>query len=235
MKTTNESKPAQPVALVIDDEAQIRRLLRVVLEGDGYRVFDVEDGAAGLREAAHRHPDVIVLDLGLPDADGVAILKRLREWSTTPVLILSVRAGPEEKIAALDQGADDYVTKPFEAGELLARLRAVQRRAHTGQESPVLTVGRLEIDLAGHDVRVAGKPLALTPTEFNLLGLLARHAGRVVTQRQILRDVWGPQTQEQAQYTRVYVTHLRKKLAAAGLPASTITTEPGIGYRLVGG
>lgn len=234
MKTDKRSKPAAATALVVDDEIQMRRLLRIVLEGDGYRVVEAEDGAGGLREAAQSRPDVILLDLGLPDQDGASVLRKLREWSVAPVLILSVREDPAEKVAALDLGADDYVTKPFESAELLARLRALQRRAHTGEGSPILTAGPLVVDLAARQVRVREREVRLTPTEFALLALLARHAGRVVTQRQILREVWGPQAEERGQYTRVYMTHLRKKLAAAGLADAQIRTEPGIGYRLLG-
>lgn len=222
-----------PTVLVIDDEPQIRRLLRIVLEGAGYRVFDAEGGQLGLHAAAHRRPDLVILDLGLPDLDGLAVLKRLREWSATPVLVLSVREQPDDKIAALDRGADDYVTKPFEAGELLARLRALQRRAQTGADSPVLTVGSLRIDLAGHTAQVDKRTVHLTPTEFALMAMLARHAGRVVTQRQLLREVWGPHAEEQSQYTRVYMTHLRRKLADAGFDPQQLRTEPGIGYRLL--
>ncbi|NOU36347.1 MAG: response regulator [Kiritimatiellaceae bacterium] len=226
------SASAQPVTLIIDDEPQIRRLLRLVLEGAGYKVIEAENGNLGLQTAAHQHPDLIILDLGLPDLDGIAVLKRLREWSSTPVLILSVRETPDDKIAALDCGADDFVTKPFEAGEVLARLRALQRRAHAGAESPVLSLGKLCVDLAAHEAQYAGKTISLTPTEFSLLGILARYAGRVVTQRQLLRDVWGPQAEDRAQYTRVYMTHLRKKLTQAGCEPDTIITEQGIGYRL---
>ena len=230
---TDKSEKCATVALVVDDEIQMRRLLRMVLEGDGYRVFEADDGAGGLREAALRRPDVVVLDLGLPDMPGNDVLRRLREWSSTPVLILSVREDPGDKIAALDLGADDYVTKPFESGELLARLRALQRRGHTGEESPVIVAGSLLVDLASHRAAVSGKEVRLTPTEFALLAILARHAGRVVTQRQILREVWGPQAEERGQYTRVYMTHLRRKLADAGLDSERIRTEPGIGYRLL--
>jgi two-component system KDP operon response regulator KdpE len=232
MKTSRPGKSAAAV-LVIDDEVQMRRLLRMVLEGAGYRVWEAADGAEGLREAALRRPDVTVLDLGLPDMPGNDVLRKLREWSSAPVLILSVREDPADKIAALDLGADDYVTKPFESGELLARLRALQRRGHTGEESPAIVVGPLHVDLASHRAAVRGTEVRLTPTEFALLAMLARHAGRVVTQRQILREVWGPQAEERGQYTRVYMTHLRRKLTAAGLTGDQIRTEPGIGYRLV--
>ena len=234
MKTTSRTKPAAATALVVDDEVQMRRLLRLVLEGAGYRVVEAVDGASGLREAAQFRPDVILLDLGLPDQDGAEVLRQLRAWSATPVLILSVREDPAEKVEALDLGADDYVTKPFESGELLARLRALQRRGHSGEAAPVIVAGPLVVDLAARLVRVREREVRLTPTEFALLALLARHAGRVVTQRQILREVWGPQAEERGQYTRVYMTHLRKKLAGAGLAEERIRTEPGIGYRLLG-
>ena len=234
MKTTSRTKPAAATALVVDDEVQMRRLLRIVLEGAGYRVVEAVDGASGLREAAQFRPDVILLDLGLPDQDGAEVLRQLRAWSATPVLILSVREDPAEKVEALDLGADDYVTKPFESGELLARLRALQRRGHSGEAAPVIVAGPLVVDLAARLVRVREREVRLTPTEFALLALLARHAGRVVTQRQILREVWGPQAEERGQYTRVYMTHLRKKLAGAGLAEERIRTEPGIGYRLLG-
>ena len=232
--TTDRSKSVPPRVLVIDDEIQMRRLLRLVLEGAGYAVTDAADGASGLREAAQARPDVILLDLGLPDADGLAVLGQLRSWSATPVLILSVREDPGDKVMALDLGADDYVTKPFDSNELLARLRALQRRGHAGDAGPVVTAGPLVVDLAARQVRVRAREVRLTPTEFALLAMLARHAGRVVTQRQILREVWGPQAEERGQYTRVYMTHLRKKLAAAGLTEELIRTEPGIGYRLLG-
>jgi two-component system, OmpR family, KDP operon response regulator KdpE len=216
------------IALIIDDEPPIRRMLRLTLEPQGYRVFEAETGQLGLQEAAARRPDVIILDLGLPDIDGVSVVKRLREWSVTPVLILSVREGETDKVAALDAGADDYLTKPFGTAELLARLRAIQRRTPEAHE-PVFVSGDLTVDLAARAVRVKDKEVHLTATEYALLHELVRHAGKVVTHRQLLRAVWGPNAEEQSQYLRVYVTHLRKKIGIDKL----IKTEAGIGYRLL--
>ena len=220
-------------ALVIDDEKQIRRLLRIVLEGEHYRVVEAENGKQGLSDTALRRPDVVLLDLGLPDISGLQVLKTLREWSHVPVLILSVRDGPEEKIAALDAGADDYVTKPFESGELLARLRAIQRRAASATEEPFFRAGSLEIDFTARTVSVKGREIKLTPTEYALLKILAQHAGKVVTHKHLLREVWGPNAEEQSQYLRVYMTHLRKKLEPGNGHEKLLRTESGIGYRLV--
>lgn len=221
---------AQGRALVVDDEVQLRRLLRLALESKGYEVFEAGTGSLGLSEAAYRHPDVILLDLGLPDMDGLEVLKRIREWTETPVLVLSVRDQEDTKVAALENGADDYVTKPFSTAELAARLAAIQRR-HKTPEEPSVVVGQLVLDLAGREVTLGGAALKLTPIEYHLLKLLAKNAGRVITQKQILKEVWGPNATEQAQYLRVYVAHLRKKLGdAAGVQ---IRNEPGIGYRLV--
>jgi two-component system KDP operon response regulator KdpE len=218
--------------LVIDDEAQIRRLLRVTLEAAGYKVFEAATGGDGIVEAAQRNPDAIVLDLGLPDIGGLAVLKRLREWSRVPVLILTVRDGDDEKVAALDSGADDYVTKPFSTAELLARLRAALRHAQPQPENAVFLSGGLEVDLSSRQVAVRGKEIKLTPTEYGFLRLLVRHAGRVVTQRQILTEVWGPNAAEQTHYLRVYAAHLREKLEADPARPELILTEPGVGYRL---
>jgi two-component system KDP operon response regulator KdpE len=220
-------------ALVIDDEKQIRRLLRLVLEEQNYRVLEAESGHQGLVEAAQRKPDVVLLDLGLPDMDGQDVLKRLREWSRVPVLILSVRDDPDDKVAALDSGADDYVTKPFESAELLARLRAIQRRGSAGLAEPFFQSGRLTIDFASRTVAVNGKEIRLTVTEYALLKVLAQHAGKVVTHKHLLREVWGPNAEEQSQYLRVYVTHLRKKIETGSADEKLLRTETGIGYRLV--
>lgn len=219
---------AAPKALVIDDEVQLRRLLRLALTGKGYEVFEAATGREGLTEAAFRHPDVILLDLGLPDMDGLEVLKRLREWSRVPVLVLSVRDQESVKVAALDNGADDYVTKPFSTAELGARLNAIQRRA-IPEEEAVQTLGGLILDYAGRNVTAMGQRLKLSPTEYQLLRLLARNHGKVVTQHHILREVWGPNATEQAQYLRVYIGHLRKKLGDCGV---NIRNEPGIGYRM---
>lgn len=215
-------------ALIIDDEIQIRRLLRMALEARGYEVYQAENGQTGLQEAVFRRPDVILLDLGLPDLDGVEVLKRLREWSATPVLILSVRDQERTKLDAFDAGADDYVTKPFSTAELLARLAAIQRRQGSEPEAN-LAHGGLVLDPVAHEASLGGNPLKLTATEFALLSQLVRHAGKIVTLKHLLRSVWGPKAEDQSHYLRVYVNHLRKKLEGSGLE---ILNEPGIGYRL---
>jgi two-component system, OmpR family, KDP operon response regulator KdpE len=222
----------RPLALVIDDEQQIRKLLRILLEEE-YRVFESESGRQGLSDIAARRPDVVLLDLGLPDMDGMVVLKRLREWSRVPVLILSVREGPDDKVAALDSGADDYVTKPFESVELLARLRAIQRRGAVGTEEPYFQAGHLAIDFNSRTISVSGDEVKLTATEYALLKVLAQHAGKVVTHKQLLREVWGPNAEEQSQYLRVYMTHLRKKIEISEAREKLLRTESGIGYRLV--
>jgi len=218
--------------LVIDDEPAVRRLLRLTLEPQGYRICEAGTGQLGLQEAAASRPDVIILDLGLPDMEGVAVLKRLREWSQTPVLVLSVRDREGDKVAALDNGADDYLTKPFGTEELLARLRAVQRRAPEAHEEPTFVSGDLTVDLASRAVTVKKKEVHLTATEYALLHELVRHAGKVVMHAQLLRAVWGPNAEGQSQYLRVYITHLRKKLETT-TSGKLIQTEPGIGYRLL--
>jgi two-component system KDP operon response regulator KdpE len=227
------SPAANATLLVIDDEKQIRRLLRVTLESGGYAVREAENATLGLQEVAHQAPDGIILDLGLPDFDGVEALRRLREWSRVPVLVLSVREGEEDKIAALDAGADDYLTKPFGGRELLARVRAILRRAPAGQEPAVVRIGELEIDLAARIVRRAGAEVHLTAKEYAFLKLLVQHRGKVVTHRQILREVWGPAAEERTDYLRVHMTHLRQKLETAPATPRHLRTEAGIGYRLV--
>jgi two-component system KDP operon response regulator KdpE len=222
-----------PVALIIDDEVQIRRLLRVVLEGENYQVREAKTGQEGLTEIASRRPDIILLDLGLPDMDGIAVLKRLREWSETPVLVLTVRDDEQEKVAALDGGAEDYVTKPFSTPELLARLRAAQRKTRPAEEISVFKRGDLVVDLTSHVVTRAGHEIKLTATEYALLRLFARHPGRVLTHRYILREIWGPKSEEHRQYLRVYVTHLRQKIESDPANPSLVITEPGIGYRFI--
>ena len=225
--------PLKPLALVIDDELQMRRLLRVCLEANGYRVSEAATGKDGIAEAAQRPPDVVLLDLGLPDIEGVAVLKRLREWSHVPVVVLSVRDREEDKIAALDNGADDYVTKPFSSGELLARLRVAQRHAAPSSESTVFRSGHLEVDLAARIVKRKGEEVKLTATEYNLLRLFVKHAGKVLTHHQILREVWGPNSVEQTHYLRVYLAHLREKLELNPAEPELLITEPGVGYRLI--
>ena len=231
MKQEND-KPLH-AALVIDDEPQIRRLLRVTLEASGYRVFDAATGQDGLVQAAQRRPDVILLDLGLPDLEGVEVLKRLREWSRVPVIILSVRDREDDKVAALDAGADDYVTKPFNSAELLARLRAALRHTQPQSVEAIFTSGSLEVDLSRRLVRKAGTEVKLTPIEYSLLRLLVTHAGKVLTQRQLLTEVWGAKAIEQTHYLRVHIAHLREKLEDNPSAPELILTEPAIGYRLV--
>jgi two-component system KDP operon response regulator KdpE len=218
-------------ALVVDDEIQIRRLLRVALEASGYTVSEVDEGQRALGEIAMRRPDIVLLDLGLPDMDGLEVLRRLREWSDVPVLILSVRDDESDKVAALDAGADDYVTKPFSTAELLARLRAAQRRARCPEESHIFTQQGLTVDLAARVVTRDGIEVRLSATEYALLRLFVRHHGRILTHRQILREVWGPASEEHRQYLRVYVTHLRQKIERDPSKPTLIRTEPGIGYR----
>jgi two-component system, OmpR family, KDP operon response regulator KdpE len=222
-----------PTALVIDDEPQIRKLLRLVLEQQNFRAIEAADGRSGLTEIAARQPDVVLLDLGLPDMDGLTVLERLREWSRVPVLILSVRDGSEDKVAALDSGADDYVTKPFDSAELLARLRAMLRRAPLGANEARFRAGHLKIDFESRTVSVNDREVRLTATEFALLKVLAVNAGKVVTHKHLLREVWGPNAEEQSQYLRVYMLHLRQKLEIPDAPHRLFRTESGIGYRLV--
>lgn len=229
----NASTTLSPLVLIIDDEIQIRRLLRITLEANGYRITEATNGQAGLTEAATRRPDVIVLDLGLPDMEGIAVLKHLREWSQVPVIVLSVRDQDEDKVAALDQGADDYVTKPFSTEELLARLRVAQRHAKPAADEVVVHAGNLEIDLASRHVTNHGKEIKLTETEYALLRLLVRHAGKVLTHHQILKEIWGPKALEQTQYLRVYIAHLREKLETNPSKPEFLKTESGVGYRFL--
>ncbi len=229
------SNPNQPktIALVIDDEAQIRRLLRVTLEASGYDVVEAATGADGLVQAAQCRANVILLDLGLPDMNGLDVLKRLREWSRVPVIILSVRDREEEKAEALDAGADDYVTKPFGTAELLARLRVALRHSEKKDEEPIFRSGPLVVDLADRRVTVDGKEISLTATEYNLLRLLVRHAGKVLTHRFLLREIWGPNAENQNHYLRVYIARLREKLKTSLEQPDILLTESGIGYRLI--
>ncbi len=229
----SQTPAVKPAVLVIDDELQIRRLLRVCLEANGYRVLEAANGQEGISAAAQHRPDVVLLDLGLPDMDGVTVLKRLREWSQVPVVVLSVRDREEDKIRALDNGADDYVTKPFGTGELLARLRLAMRHSQPPSDSALFRSGRLEVDLTARVVKAGGTEAKLTATEYALLRLFVKHAGKVLTHQQILREVWGPNYINQTQYLRVYMAHLREKLEAEPSKPSLLLTEPGIGYRLV--
>ena len=221
--------------LVIDDEPEIRRFLRVALATQSWEVVEAADGALGLAAAATRNPDVVVLDLGLPDIDGIDVVKRLREWSNLPIVVLSARGREADKVAALDAGADDYLTKPFGVGELLARLRVAlrRRRLQTGSgEDPVIVSGDLTIDLAQHRVAVGDRAVKLTPIEFRLLAELARHRGRVLTHRHLLETVWGIAYVGQSHYLRIYMGQLRKKIEADTARPKWLITEPGVGYRL---
>jgi two-component system, OmpR family, KDP operon response regulator KdpE len=219
--------------LVVDDEKQIRRMLKAALEGYGYDIAEAASGQEGLSQTSIFHPDVVILDLGLPDIDGIEVIERLREWTQVPVIVLSVREHEDDKIKALDVGADDYVTKPFSMGELLARLRAALRRTAGSEDTPILTFGELSVDIAHRNVSVRGEEVKLTPTEYEVLKYLAQQAGRVVTHRQLLKAVWGSNYQEHSQYLRVYVGQLRRKLEVDPSQPAYIITEPGVGYRLV--
>ncbi len=226
---------AAAVILLIEDEPQMRRFLRAGLGAQDYDLVEAETARVGLAQAAGRRPDVVLLDLGLPDTDGLEVIRRLREWSPVPIIVISARGREQDKIAALDLGADDYLTKPFSVGELLARVRVAlrhARRAADGADQPVFAVGDLHIDLVRREVAVRDAPVHLTPTEYKLLAMLVRFAGRVVTHRQLLKEVWGLTAPTQTHYLRVYMAQLRHKLEADPARPSYLTTEPGVGYRL---
>jgi two-component system KDP operon response regulator KdpE len=219
------------VVLVVDDEPQIRRALATNLRARGYQVVLAGTGTDALQLAAERRPDVVILDLGLPDIDGIEVVHGLRGWTDVPILILSVREGERDKVAALDAGADDYVTKPFGMDELLARLRAALRRHAPGDEEPTVETPDFLIDLAAKRVHRDGDEVQLTPTEWHVLEVLVRHAGKLVTQRHLLQEVWGPQYETETNYLRVYVAHLRRKLEPEPSRPRYLITEPGMGYR----
>lgn len=228
------SDPARTV-LLIEDDPQIRRFLRAALPVHGYKLIEAETGEDGMAQAATRTPDVVLLDLGLPDVDGLVVTRRLREWSAVPIVVLSARGLERDKVAALDAGADDYLTKPFGVEELLARLRVALRHAAfavAGAPSAVFVAGDLHVDVAARRVEVAGRDVHLTPTEFKLLALLVRHAGKVVTQRQLLVEVWGPGAATNTHYLRVHMHGLRHKIEATPARPRHLITEPGVGYRL---
>ncbi|HZV24501.1 MAG TPA: response regulator [Luteimonas sp.] len=233
--TDASADTAQPVrVLVIDDEPQIRRFLDISLRAQGYRVDSADTGRAGLDALATRGADVVILDMGLPDLDGGAVLRELRQWSQVPVIVLTVRAAEAEKVAALDAGANDYVTKPFGVPELMARIRALLRANATPAESlPLYDDGQLRVDLARRLVSVGGEPVALSRREYALLARLLGHAGRVVTQPQLLRELWGPNHQEDTHYLRILVGKLRQKLGDDASAPRWIATEPGVGLRFV--
>jgi two-component system, OmpR family, KDP operon response regulator KdpE len=225
----------EPVVVLIEDEPQIRRFLRTTLGSQGYRLFEAATGADGLVEAASRQPDVVIVDLGLPDIDGLEVIRRLREWSTVPIIVLSARGQEPDKVVALDLGADDYVSKPFGAEELLARVRvALRHKAGVAREDAVFTSGDLRVDLGRRHVFVRDQEVKLTPTEYRLLTTLVRYAGRVLTHRQLLKEVWGPNQTEEAHYLRVYMAQLRRKIEADPAQPRYLLTEPGVGYRLAG-
>ena len=228
------SEPS-PVAVLIEDERQIRRFVRAALESEGWSVHESDTLKQGLVEAGTRKPDLVIVDLGLPDGDGVDLIRDLRTWSGVPVIVLSARSDESDKVEALDAGADDYLTKPFGVAELLARVRAtVRRRAQpAGSEKPAITFGDIEVDLVARTVKRQGELVHLTPIEYRLLALLIANAGRVLTHRQILRDVWGPSHVESPHYVRVYMGHLREKLEDDPAQPKHLITETAVGYRLV--
>ncbi len=225
---------ARPVVLVVEDDAQIRRFLRTSLTAEGFVIEEAQNAAEGLTFAANRRPEALILDLGLPDMDGVEFIRHLREWSSLPVIVLSARDREKDKIAALDAGADDYVVKPFGVGELLARLRVALRHASGGAASAeaVFESGVLRMDLAARRVSASGKDVHLTPTEYRLLTLLAKHAGKVLTQRFLLKEVWGPGHVDRPHYLRIYMANLRNKIEADPARPNLLLTETGVGYRL---
>jgi len=223
-------------ALVVDDEAAILRFLRPALEANAYEITSAGTAAEALKRIAAEQPDIVVLDLGLPDGDGKDVIRKVRQWSDVPIVVLSARDRDSEKIEALDLGADDFVNKPFSIGELMARLRAALRhRMQRQSETPVLRAGDIEIDIPRHRITRAGEEVKLTPKEFDLLSFLARHAGKVVTHRQILEEVWGPAHGGDTQYLRVYINHVRQKIETDPEDPKIVITEPGIGYRVATG
>ena len=227
-------RPA-PLILLIEDEPQMRRFLRTALDANDYRLVEAETAKEGLAQAAARNPDVILLDLGLPDRDGLEVARELRGWSATPIIVLSARGREEDKVRALDLGADDYLTKPFGVEELLARIRGALRHAALppgAGPGPVFEAGDLRVDLAARRITRAGQEIHLTPTEYKLLTTLVRHAGKVLTHRQLLKEVWGANYVNQSHYVRVYLGQLRQKIEADPARPRLLLTEPGVGYRL---
>ncbi len=227
-----------PVVLLIEDDRHIRRFLRTSLEAEGWRVFEAETARQGRIDAATRKPDLLIADLGLPDGDGVELIRDVRGWSRVPVIVLSARSDEDDKVRALDAGADDYIEKPFGVSELLARVRANMRRKQAAADEgagAVMTIGDVEIDLAARVVKKGGAVVHLTPIEFRLLGVLLANAGRVLTHRHLLRAVWGPGSVEQNHYLRVFMANLRHKLETDPAQPKMLLTETGVGYRLVSG
>jgi two-component system KDP operon response regulator KdpE len=220
--------------LVVDDEQAIRRYLRATLNAHGFIISEAVDGQGALFTAATDRPDLIILDLGLPDMDGIEVTRRLREWTSIPIIILSVREQENDKIAALDAGADDYLTKPFGTGELMARIRVALRRSAQTTEEPIFQVNDLMVDLTRRQVKLAGVEVSLTPTEYDLLRVLILHAGKVITHRQLLRQVWGSSYEMETHLLRVNMSNLRRKIELDPTRPRYILTEPGVGYRLIG-
>lgn len=228
--------PDAPRVLLIEDELPIRRFLRASLTSHGFDLIEADKAKEGILQAASMQPDLIILDLGLPDLDGMDVIKQIREWSAVPLIVLSARGQEKDKVAALDAGADDYLTKPFGVGELLARLRVALRRdaGRAGAEESIFEAKNLRVDLGSRLVFVDDVEIHLTPTEYRLLTILVKHAGKVVTHRQLLKEVWGPHSAEETHYLRVYMGHLRHKIEADPARPKILLTEPGVGYRLVG-
>lgn len=218
--------------LVIDDELEIRRLLKVGLTAHGYEFLEATNGQDGIYQAAVARPDMVLLDMGLPDLDGLSVVKQIREWSQIPIIILSVRGQDNDKVNALDLGADDYLTKPFSMSELMARIRVAMRHQGNLKDEPTIQIGELWIDLARRQVKVQGIEIHLTPTEYDLLKILISNAGKVVTHRYLLTNIWGSDGQEYAQYLRIYISQVRKKIEKDPNQPKYILTEPGVGYRL---
>ena len=232
--TTRPDRATEPVIVLIEDDAETRSFVRTSLLTQGYRLFEASTGADGLTEAANSRPDVVVVERDLPDMDGIDVVRRLREWTSVPVMVLSARDHEGDKVAALDAGADDYVTRPFGVDEFLARIRvALRHAAGAGRpEEAVFTLGYLRVDLAHRRVFLADGEVRLTPIEYRLLGTLVHHAGNVLTHRQLLTEVWGPSHTEEVHYLRVYMAHLRRKIEADATPPRYLLTAPGVGYRL---
>jgi len=226
----------KPIILAIEDDPSLQKFLRITLESQDYKVIQATRGEEGLRHAATSQPDLIILDLGLPDMDGLEVTKRLREWSAIPIIVVSARGKEQDKVVALDAGADDYLIKPFGVPELLARVRVVLRHLAVAKQDtgePVFEVGDLRVDLSRREVLAGGKAVHLTPNEFKLLSLFVKNAGKVLTHRQLLHDVWGPGSANEAHYLRVYLNQLRQKIEGDAARPKYLLTEPGIGYRLI--
>lgn len=227
----------KPTILVIEDEPALQKFLRLTLSTQDYRIIEASTGEQGLRHTAMSRPDLIILDLGLPDMDGVEVTRRLREWTATPIIVVSARGKEQDKVVALDAGADDYLTKPFGVAELLARVRVTLRHLATANQEtgqPAFAVGGLHVDLDKREVKVDGQTVHLTPNEFKLLAVMVKHAGKVLTHRHLLNEVWGPGSGNETHYLRVYMNQLRQKIEGDAARPKYLQTEPGVGYRLLG-